>query len=434
MIRVLSNRSLLILAGIYSLLLWVYSITSYVLTDPNLILISNPLFIRFQQYMWSFTEDTRALTVYFGSLFIMLWIVYVFLIRRIQSLEKNSSILLTFSQKEAWLYGLLFVLPLLFAMNAFSHDVFNYIFNAKMVSVYGANPHIDVALKFQNDAWTRFMHNTHTPAPYGYAWTIFSLIPFGLGFSFFSLTYVWFKVVMATGIFLLYTSLKELATSFSVKISGTSFALLFLNPLFLIETVGNVHNDIWMMALGVYALSMVKKTSSLNRIVLSAGILVFSIFIKYVTAALLPLWFYLVIRQKVGDTLTQLVSRRLQISLSTAAALFKKVRQSRASIVFTLLSILFFIPLLTARSQQFHPWYLLWALTWLPFIQTKWWKTTLVVVSLSSLLRYLPWLYYGNYSEVVITTQKLITWVPFFLTAVLSIVYWQDAYEKRQFS
>ena len=58
----------------------------------------------------------------------------------------------------------------------FSYDIFNYLFNAKMVLIFKANPHIRTAIEFR-DIMLRFMHNIHTPAPYAYGWTIVSLLP-----------------------------------------------------------------------------------------------------------------------------------------------------------------------------------------------------------------------------------------------------------------
>ena len=65
-------------------------------------------------------------------------------------------------RKFNWRFLLIIVLLGIFAYPMFSYDIFNYLFNAKMVLIYGANPHIKTALEFAFDPMVRFMQNTHT--------------------------------------------------------------------------------------------------------------------------------------------------------------------------------------------------------------------------------------------------------------------------------
>ena len=72
--------------------------------------------------------------------------------------------------------------------------------------------------------------------------------------------------------------------------------------------------------------------------------------------------------------------------------------------------------MLTSRSQQFHPWYLSWSLVWLPVIKNKVWRNTLLLFSISSLVRYLPWMLENGYNPQILLKQKLITWIQLALT------------------
>ena len=74
-------------------------------------------------------------------------------------------------------------------------------------------------------------------------------------------------------------------------------------------------------------------------------------------------------------------------------------------------AILLFFPLFTDRSQQFHPWYLIWSLSFVPFVRSVWIRYMLVAFSFASLFRYLPYLYLGNYTADELTQEKMITWV-----------------------
>jgi len=73
-------------------------------------------------------------------------------------------------------------------------------------------------------------------------------------------------------------------------------------------------------------------------------------------------------------------------------------------------AVLLFLPLLTERSQQFHPWYLIWSLAFVPFMQKTWLKVWILAFSLSSMFRYVPFLYYGEYTPRELQQELLITW------------------------
>ncbi|HEX7017340.1 MAG TPA: hypothetical protein VF209_00320 [Patescibacteria group bacterium] len=387
----------------YFLLLSAYSLFSYSLTAPNLILTSWPPYWNFQLYMWRTFFNNRVLL---SQVYLMLVgaIVFFYL-----WWGTTRPVLVDFKTPhwKKWLLVLLLVtIPLLASNNALSYDVFNYIFNAKMVAVYHANPHLETATNYLYDDWTRFMHNTHTPAPYGYGWTLLSLLPYSLGGGKFLLTWLSFRLFSLLSLLLLaltylYALRKKLANVAVVW-------LILLNPLLLIEIISNSHNDLWMMVPAVWSLLLVSsdaqpiKGSKFLTTGLSLILLALATSIKLATITLLPLWLALVIwdlgpikRVPLASDLGQFLIRDWPFWAS----------------------ILMFIPLLTLRSQQFHPWYLTWVLVWLPLIKVskaaKIWIPAILLLSISSLLRYLPYLYAGTFEGNVLWQQKMITWIPF---------------------
>src|SRR5690606_35288491 len=62
---------------------------------------------------------------------------------------------------------LITALLLLFAYPAFSYDLFNYIFNPRLLIHHHVNLYEFTALDFPDDLLTRFMHRTHRTYPYG---------------------------------------------------------------------------------------------------------------------------------------------------------------------------------------------------------------------------------------------------------------------------
>ncbi len=419
--------------GLYSLLLLVYAIYSYSMTAPNLVLSSNPVYWRFQTYMWETFFNNRPLLTYtYVVLITMIFGVYYILIKRITDCGLRVS-----NRKSYFVNRIIVVLlaiaPLVLAINALSYDVFSYIFNAKMVTYYHANPHVSVALDYYYDDWTRFMHNTHTPAPYGYGWTVLSLLPYSLGLGKFLLTLISFQLFGVVSYLLLVVSYWKS----KLKTNNQQLIAVLANPLLLIEVIGYFHNDLWMLIPAIFSFLLIKDMPNtryeIRKIVLSLLLLLISISIKLVTVVLLPLWLLIIFYPYIRKLLNWYAGRLVDLVVNNWSLVA---------------SLLLFIPLLTVRSQQFHPWYLTWVLVWLPFIDQQktpqrttrneqrisdyglWipklfdfakpiWINSILVLSFSSMLRYLPYLWYGEHTDYSLMLQKLITWIPFIVFLIL---------------
>lgn len=387
-----NNRWLII---IYGLILAVYAWWTWILTAPNLILSHWQPYWQWQTWMWStFYSQRNLITGLFLLLVVALFALFLLIVKKERFLSLKNFAL-------AWV---IVITPLLFSFNALSFDVFNYIFNAKMVAVYQANPHQKVALDFSFDPWTRFMHNTHTAAPYGYGWTAISLLPYYLGMEKFTPAWMLsriFNLLVMVAFLLLVIALQKKVTE---KNNWQKIALFFFNPLVLIELISNMHNDLWMMlpALGaIYCLYQTPKDKiknawpKISRILASILLLCLSFSIKFATVALMPVFLFLFFD------------------------FFKKEKSSWwikiKPFIFDLAAILMFLPLLTVRSQFFHPWYLLWSLAFMPFIKTKVVRFSLLVLSFSSLLRYIPVLLANGFETYTLLYQQIITFVPLLL-------------------
>lgn len=368
-----------------------YAIFSYSLTDPNLILTSWPPYWNFQQGMWQqFFHNHPLLT---GSyLVLVMGFLGVYAAGWRYWSRRSTPSLSAGAQKTFWLACLLALSPLFLSYNALSHDVFNYLFNAKMVVVYNADPHVQTALEYARDDWTRFMHNTHTPAPYGYGWTALSLLPYMAGFGRLLPTWLLFRGLAVVSVVLLTVVLNKLAYKTAKKsLSPSLFWLVVMNPLVFLEVVSNQHNDLWMMVPALTALVVIyekPKHWPTVKILVSALLLAGSISLKLATVVLIPLWL-------------------LWLGRWFLPTLRRWLSWPRVALM---ASLLLFVPLLTERSQQFLPWYLTWSLIWLPFIKERWWRAWLVALSITGLLRYVPWLWAGGFSPEVLMQQKLILW------------------------
>lgn len=358
------------------------SLWSYIFADPNFLLITHPAYVSFQRFMLGQQSNFWLRSPAFLLLILGWFVVYALWLRWLSHFSPRQKVL-------SWLSV---VAVLLAGHNALSHDIFNYLFNAKMVMVYHANPHVKTALDFAQDPWVRFMHNVHTPAPYGWGWTALSLVPYLAGLGKFALSYLAMRVWMVLGLILTLSIVAQIEK----KMTGEAvrFWQLAWNPLVLLEVCLMGHNDVWMMwpALLTVLLLLNWKPSVRSLKVFVTALLAFGLSIvqKYATVVLLPV-------------LPLLIAWRWPAILERIVSVFRRFWPELATLALL-------APLLTARSQQFHPWYLVWALCFFPVLRSRLLRCILIGLSVASLFRYIPWLENSlEYTPVVLALQKAIT-------------------------
>lgn len=355
---------------IFGLLFFLFTIFSYSQVDLNLTLARNSLYLSFQERMTELGYFLRPFaTVIFVFLTLGFYFFYVILMKEI--IHKREEIH-SYWWKRIFVLG--FILWL--AYPAFSHDIFNYLFNAKMVWVYHRNPHVDVAATFVYDVWLRFMHNVHTPAPYAYGWTVLSLLPGVLTIGSKLKLSLW-GMKLFIGLFWLgqLWILKKIIRQY-YKNEDWRWFLFALNPLVLIETLAVGHNDVVMMFLALFGYWFLLKAKKVDgNFLLSLFFLGLSISIKYATLILLPLWLIKVLKPRFDFPFFA--------SLLLAVAMF-------------------------LRPDQLHSWYLIWAFSWVILAKRKFIVALFSTLSLGALLRYAPFLYYGKWDPPVYFLRNVI--------------------------
>jgi len=350
----------------YWLLVIGYSIFSYALLDLNLTLTSfNPyLWLQKKMRWWGYSYRPQA-TMVFIILSLLLFAIYFFLARQI-------------SQKKALFLAVTSGLILVLAYPAFSHDIFNYIFNAKMVVLWGADPHRQTAIEF-SDPMLDFMRNVHTPAPYFYGWTIISLLPFLMGLNRIFLELITFKFFSLAFFLLNFFFLSKIYSILKFKQAELRLTLFLLNPLILFEAVGMGHNDLSMMTLALasfYFLVKFKKRQKLRFILFSVFCFLLSVSIKYATIVLLPL-------------------------------LFLWYSKPKFDLGFWGAVLLLLLPFSRPLSQL-HSWYFLWPLTWVFLSRDKRRIELFLGGSFFAFLRYAPYLWYGYWDPPVPVLRLII--------------------------
>jgi len=370
-----------ILILFYIFILVSLTIYSYSQIDLNLTLSSNSLYQLFQNQMIQLGYFNRPLsTAIFLIILFLLFTIYYLLLKLVE-------------QKKLSLAGSLWLIIassiiIFFAYPAFSHDFFNYMFDARIVTKYHANPYLFKALDFPDDLWIRFMHWTHRTYPYGPIWLLLT-IPFSfLGFGKFVLTLLNFKLMFLLfhfcNIYLIYKILKKI----SPKNAIIGMAFYAFNPLIQIESIVSPHNEVVMLTfllLGIYLFFIQqRKTFAILSLLFSVGI-------KFVTLILLP---FFVLYPK------------------------KKINWLLKSILFMLIGALF----VEIIYREPYPWYFI-----LPIgvgallVENYIIRIVAVLTSLGVLLRYAPYLYQGNYNSEAVTFQNWIFYSFLFLILMFVI-------------
>ena len=254
--------------------------------DLNLTLWGNPVYQSFQNHMIYLGYFNRPLSFWiFISLVVCFFACYIFFLKL--ALGKKISegkvlFLILFSS------GLLF-----FSYPAFSSDIFNYMFDARIVTKYHLNPYEYKPLDFSSDLWLRFMRWTHRTYPYGPLWLILTVPLSLLGMEKFVLTLLLFKfsffLLHLSNTFLIYKIVK------GMKKDLAFFSSLFyaLNPLILIESVTSPHNDSIMLTLLLLSFYFINKKKN----IISLAFLFLSGAVKFSTWILAPLFIFKLFRK-----------------------------------------------------------------------------------------------------------------------------------------
>lgn len=244
-------------------ILFALTIYSYFLIDPNITFFQHPWWVVFRDwavYLGYYRRDVSWMV--YLALIILLFVFHFIALKK----YKEFPILK---------YAVVVCTILLVSYPFLSHDFFNYMFDARILTHYGKNPYLFKALDFPGDQWTRFMHWTHRTYPYGPTFLPITLIPSIFGFGKFSLTFFLYKAVWM-GMYMISVFLLH-------KMSKRSAVFFATHPYIIIEGLVNGHNDLIGVALALIGIWYVFKNDKIPAFI----VFIFSICIKYITAPVL---------------------------------------------------------------------------------------------------------------------------------------------------
>lgn len=370
----LVNKNQGLLLSFYFFILLLLFIYSFTQIDLNLTLSSNPAYQNLQNRLIEMGYYHRGLS----TLIYLLILSGLFLCQALilRAVKKGS-----LGKKGLWVLIFTTSLILLFAYPAFSHDIFNYIFDARIQVFHRQSPWQFTALDFPQDEWTRFMHWTHRTYPYGPLWLPLTLPFYLLGLGKFTLTLFWFKTLAVLGYLTSAFLISRLVQGKTQKQQLFCLAAFAFNPLIIIESLVSAHLDIIMAAFLLAAVYFYFKKSGFPASLL---FLIFSLAIKYLTAVALPLFLF-----------------------------YQKQKKDFLKFIYILVSGLSVVTLAIMIFREPLPWYLITPIAVTAFLASK--QKILVfslAVSLGMLLRYAPFIYTGDYSQPVKLARNILTLIP----------------------
>lgn len=380
----MKKRFFLTLYLLTIVLLFFYSFTQ---VDLGLTLTKASIFAQIQHIFQHIGYFNRPLSViFFSAIVIFLFIFYGYYL----SLAKRD----LFTTKAIWIIVIVTAGILTFSYTAFSYDIFNYIFDAKIITYYKENPYLKKALDYPNDPMLGFMHWTHRTYPYGPIWLVFTVPLSFLGMQYFLPTYFLFKTLGGISYLLTIFAISRImrvVAPFYEKISVVFFAF---NPLVLIESLVTGHNDIVMMALAMLSILFLVRM----RYVFAFLFLFLSIGIKYATGFLLPLY----------------------IAMLFIVFNKKKACISWQKIFLTFIIAMIFALIAAIIRSTFQPWYLLFVLPIVSLLPQRFFIVIpTFILSLVALLNYVPFLYTGNWDPPIPRLLVIINLVGILLSLLI---------------
>ncbi len=361
--------SLWILGGLFTFL---YSFTQ---VDLSLTLSQASIFQDVQksfQYVGWFDRPLSTylyvglLTYLFTLFFVTVWLV-----------AKKA-----LSQKTIWTIIISLAVILIPSYNAFSYDLFNYIFDARIVSNYNLNPYEYKPLDFAGDPMLSFMRSTHRVYPYGPTWLGFSVPLTFISNEIFSLSLLLFKSLSAFAFLGTAYFVKKIAELLKLKNINLAVVLFALNPLVVIESLVSSHNEIVMMFLAMFSLYLLFQ----NKKVFSGLLLLISIGIKYATAIFMPIYLLKLFFKKIEN------KKLIEYSffLSIAAVVITALASGQN------------------KGAEFQPWYLLLAAPFIGLYEKTIMRFVFFGVCLFALFSYIPFLYNGQWPEDIVIFKNIL--------------------------
>lgn len=366
--------------GILAFFLFLYSFTQ---VDLSLTLSTASIFQSIQKGFQYIGWFNRPLSTYlYVAVFALLFVLYFWTMRLV---SKNK-----LDKKTIWKTILIITAVLMLSYNAFSHDLFNYIFDARIVTFYNENPYIHKALDFPDDPMLSFMHWTHRTYPYGPVWLALTVPITFIAQNIFILTFYLFKLLIASFFLLTVWAIGKVGVELKLKNPLLPVVAFALNPFVLTESLVSAHNDIVMMGLALLGTYFILRKERIKGSVMYA----LSIGVKFATALIIIGYFILVSLRKTKYFIG------LSILLMIAAVIMATIR------------------------TNFQPWYLLYVFPFAALmIERKFIRYPFFIFSIANIIYYIPYLHEGTWDPPIPSILNNLMICSIIISVISSLVF-----------
>jgi hypothetical protein len=354
-----------LLSPLYLLTILALFIYSFTQVDLSLTLSRVSVYQLAEKYLQNigFFQRPLSTVIYIVILVILTLFYFIFL---------NQAAKRRISFGSIWKIIVVATVILIFSYNAFSYDLFNYIFDAKIVTHYHLIPYFHSALDFPKDPMLSFMRWTHRTFPYGPSWLVLTVPLSFIGMNYFLPTFFLFKILAGASFLGSCYLIYKISEKIFPENKLLNLAFFAFNPLVIIESLVSAHNDIPMIFFFLLSIYLFLKKKKMLSFISNF----FSIGVKFSTGFIFPL--FLII---------EFMDRK-----------DKKINWELFFVMAFLLS-LGTIMLATIRST-FQPWYLLLPLSIASFIPRKYYVFSPSAIGTTfAWLTYIPYFYITDYAK-----------------------------------
>lgn len=265
------------------ILLYLMILIGIILCIPSIIyLFNNKTVDGFDSYYTYTLVKTDNIFIRIISAIIIVGLLLVFSVCYLYIIKKHKTIFK--NKKQIMIFIAIISLIFMMILPYLSSDIFYYIGSSWSAAKYNANPYYTCVEDLQNQGINdEILNNTgywkNTTSVYGPLWNIIAEGLAGLSFGNITIALFVFKIAS------FFVHMLNVYIIYKITKSRKYMLLYGLNPLVLIEFLGNVHNDIYLILFLLLAIYFLVKQ---KNIVFTIIYLALSISIKYSSAIMVP--------------------------------------------------------------------------------------------------------------------------------------------------
>jgi hypothetical protein len=173
---------------------------------------------------------------------------------------------------------------LLFAQPSMTTDLYDYAFRGRQLMLHGVNPLVARPIDLTSDPFVRLLAWPNLPTPYGPLWLAIEAVVHQATAGAFVPMLALLKLVGLCGLLASAIIIWQ-ALSCRPALRAVGVVLFAWNPLIMLESVANAHNDIVMTALALMALALIQR----RRWTLALPCLSVALLVKVAVVLIVPL-------------------------------------------------------------------------------------------------------------------------------------------------